>query len=140
MKTTSLPHDAEALSLRFAGRVAAGLSERAADMPHDLSERLRFAREKALAQARTARRTADGPVSVGGGAAAFGGGTAWWQRLAAVLPLIMLVAGLLLIQERVALEQVEAAAEIDAVLLADDLPPEAYSDPGFGEFLRAPPP
>ena len=33
-----------------------------------------------------------------------------------------------------------AAAEVDAALLADDLPPEAYTDPGFGEFLKAPPP
>jgi hypothetical protein len=57
-----------------------------------------------------------------------------------VLPLIVLVAGLLLIQERMAFEQVEAAAEIDAVLLADDLPPEAYTDPGFGEFLKSSPP
>jgi hypothetical protein len=140
MTSTSLQHDAEALTLRFAARVAAGLSERAADLPPDVSERLRFAREKALAQARTTRRLAESPVAVSGGAAAFGGGPAWWQRVASVLPLIVLVAGLLLIQERMAFEQVEAAAEIDAVLLADDLPPEAYTDPGFGEFLKSSPP
>lgn len=140
MTTSSLPHDAEALTLRFAARVAAGLSERATEVPHDVSERLRFAREKAVAQARIARRAAQAPVALGGGTAAFGGGGAWWQRLASILPLVLLVAGLLLIQERVTLEQVEAAAEIDAVLLADDLPPEAYTDPGFGEFLKAPPP
>jgi hypothetical protein len=34
--------------------------------------------------------------------------------------------------------QISAAAEIDASLLADDLPPSAYSDPGFVEFLKAP--
>ena len=34
--------------------------------------------------------------------------------------------------------QVVAAAEIDAALLTDDLPPDAYSDPGFAEFLRSP--
>ena len=30
-------------------------------------------------------------------------------------------------------------AEIDAALLADDLPPKAYSDAGFAEFLKTPP-
>lgn len=139
MNRPRLPHDAEALTLRFAARVAAGLSERAAATPHDINERLRFGREKALAQARAAR-SASAPVAVGGGTAAFGGGPAWWQRLASVLPLVVLVAGLMLIHERMAYEQVEAAAEIDAVLLADDLPPEAYTDPGFAEYLKAPPP
>jgi hypothetical protein len=27
-------------------------------------------------------------------------------------------------------------AELDAALLADDLPPAAYSDPGFAQFLK----
>jgi hypothetical protein len=27
-------------------------------------------------------------------------------------------------------------AEVDAALLADDLPPAAYSDPGFVQFLK----
>ena len=27
-------------------------------------------------------------------------------------------------------------AEVDTMLLTDDLPPEAYSDPGFMRFLR----
>jgi hypothetical protein len=30
------------------------------------------------------------------------------------------------------------AAEIDSALLADDLPPKAYSDAGFVEFLKTP--
>jgi Protein of unknown function (DUF3619) len=32
-----------------------------------------------------------------------------------------------------------AAAEIDAQLLSDSLPPTAYSDPGFAEYLRSTP-
>jgi hypothetical protein len=60
----------------------------------------------------------------------------WWLRLASALPLFALVAGLLLIQESNTRAQIRAAAEIDAALLADDLPPSAYSDPGFGEFLK----
>jgi Protein of unknown function (DUF3619) len=142
MTKTRLPQDVEALELRFAARLAAGLTERAAATPHDITERLRFAREKAVAHARESRRAGAAAVvlSSGRGGAALGGPPAWWQRVASVLPLLVLAAGLLLINERVAQEQVQAAAEIDAVLLADDLPPEAYTDPGFAEFLKTPQP
>lgn len=142
MTKTRLSQDAEALELRFATRLAAGLTECAAGTPHDITERLRFAREKALARARESRRAsvAAAVVGSGHGAAVLGGPQVWWQRAASMLPLLVLAAGLLLISERVAEEQVLAAAEIDAVLLADDLPPEAYSDPGFAEFLKTPQP
>jgi hypothetical protein len=50
------------------------------------------------------------------------------------------VGGLVLIQHRYVEQQIEAAAEIDAALLTDDLPPQAFSDPGFAEFLKAPRP
>ena len=33
------------------------------------------------------------------------------------------------------LQQIAVAAEIDSALLADALPPTAYGDPGFSEFL-----
>jgi hypothetical protein len=55
------------------------------------------------------------------------------------LPLLLLVGGLLLIQQWSSRERVLAAAEIDTLLLADTLPPSAYGDPGFAEFLRSPP-
>lgn len=142
MNKTRLPQDVEALELRFAARLTAGLTERAAAAPHDISERLRFAREKAVAHAREIRlgSTSLAVLSAGRGSAVLGGPPGWWHRVASILPLIVLAAGLLLINERVAQEQVQAAAEIDAVLLADDLPPEAYTDPGFAEFLKTPQP
>ena len=65
-----------------------------------------------------------------------GGG--WWVKLGSALPLVALLAGLVLIQHSQDDEQVSAAAEVDAALLADDVPPKAYSDPGFVEFLKAP--
>lgn len=144
-------HDATALEQRFAARLAAGLSEQAGALPHDLSERLRVAREQAVVRAREARRAQVAPAAVPAatvagrsrGSLVMGGGNgspAWWQRLASVLPLVVLVIGLLLIQHQVVTEQVQAAAEIDAVLLADDLPPDAYSDPGFAEYLKTPQP
>jgi hypothetical protein len=144
MRTPPPFQDAEALQARLAARLAAALSERAAVVPHDITERLRVAREQALLRARAARRpaTQTAPALVGrsGGAAVLAGPPAWWQRAGAILPLVVLVSGLVFIHQWQESEQVEAAAEIDAVLLADDLPPAAYSDPGFAEFLRSPQP
>lgn len=125
----------EAQEARYALRVAARLSAQADALPHELGERLRVARERALERAR-ATVTAQ---PVGGGTLALGReGLGWGWRLAALAPAVALVAGLLLIQALRDHEQTHLAAEIDAALLADDLPPNAYTDPGFAEFLRAP--
>jgi hypothetical protein len=63
-------------------------------------------------------------------------GGSWWLRLASIIPLILLVGGLTVIQDRHWNAQIEAAADIDAALLADDLPPGAYADPGFAAYLK----
>ena len=109
-------------------------------VPHDIEQRLRFARERALAEARLARtQAAQARQWVRSGSALALAGPAWWQRAASVLPLFVLLAGLVFIQQMKSEGQIDAAAEIDLVLLSDELPPDAYSDPGFGEFLRRPP-
>jgi hypothetical protein len=133
----------EARVTRFGLRVAAGLTEQNQQLPHDVSERLRFAREQALLKARTARaarpQLAESVhVSVLGSSLALSGsgdGSPRWLKLASILPLVMLVLGLALIQHSKFYQQIVAAAEIDTALLSDNLPPAAYSDPGFSEFL-----
>ncbi len=143
MNTTSHTAERAAIEARLGTRLAAGLTARAELAPHDVTERLRFAREKALARAREVRLAAPGGVSVVGmsarGGAVLGGFVPMWQRLASVLPLLLLVCGLVAIDRFAIREQVLAAAEIDAQLLSDDLPPAAYTDPGFAEFLRSGP-
>lgn len=141
---TSHTPDEQALQSRVAWRLAALLSEQASRLPHDITERLRFAREGALERARQARQAtpaaAFAVVSPRGTLALGGGSAPWWQRAFSLLPLLVLVGGLLMIDRWAARERVLAAADIDAVLLADDLPPAAYSDPGFAEYLRSSPP
>jgi hypothetical protein len=130
----------DALESRFALRVAACLSERALAVEPDVSERLRISRERALGRARELRvaQAAQGRSGLtAAGAAILGGG--WWPKLGAAVPLLVLLAGLLLIQQWHMDEQISTAAEIDAALLSDDVPPDAYSDPGFVEFLKTPP-
>jgi hypothetical protein len=135
----------QAVEARLAARLSAGLAERAEQLPHDIVERLRVAREQAVLRAAEVRRkapqdrTATEVSTVGVtsyGAALMGESAPWWQRAASVLPLFVLLGGLLLIQRQAELEQVHVAAEVDAQLLADDLPPDAYTDPGFGEFMK----
>jgi hypothetical protein len=135
--------DLDALQARFALRVASRLSERADALPHDLSERLRVAREQAVQSAHRLRRAEPAGAAVlagAGGVAALGQPPSAWLRLASLLPLMLLVAGLLGIQHLHAQAEIHAAADVDAALLADDLPPEAYGDPGFVVFLKQPEP
>jgi hypothetical protein len=134
---------ADALQARFAMRVAARLTERSMDIGDDVTERLRFAREKALERARSVR-SAEGSSPVGvarGGAGLLGRlGSGWGMKIASVVPAIALVAGLVMIQHVQDNASIATAAEVDAALLSDDLPPAAYSDAGFAEYLKTPSP
>ncbi|MGA0612681.1 DUF3619 family protein [Caldimonas sp. KR1-144] len=141
--TAISPFDREAREARFALRVAARLTERSAALPHDINERLRIARQQALERARAktvaAPQTAPAVLNAGRGSLLFGGdGSSGWWRLAALLPVVALVVGMVTVQIQSEDEQAADAAEIDAALLSDDLPPAAYADPGFAEFLRQP--
>lgn len=143
-ETYKMPSGAavDALEARFALRVAAQLSDQALHVTPDISERLRAGREQALERARAVRATQTdmSNVAVTAAGAAILGGVArgWWVTLGSAVPLLALLAGLIVIQKWYADEQIAAAAEIDAALLSDDLPPKAYSDAGFVEFLKAP--
>jgi hypothetical protein len=53
-----------------------------------------------------------------------------------VLPLVILAAGLVLIHTVQTERRASELAEVDAALLADDLPPAAYADPGFVQYLK----
>lgn len=128
---------------QFGQAVAARLSDAAAELPYEVRERLRAARVRALEQRKLAARRSDAPVLVqGGGAAALGRGNGddhfgWAQRIAAALPLLVLAAGLVLLHIAQNDFRASEVAEVDQALLTDDLPPAAYADPGFVQFLRS---
>ncbi len=144
MNRSHHPADTSAIEARLAAQLAGGLTFGAQAVPHDIAERLRVGREQALQRARLVRETASGAGRVVGiaasGAALLGSFAAWRQRFALGLPLVLMIAGLVAIDRYTMREQVLAAADIDAQLLSDTLPPSAYSDPGFAEFLRSAPP
>lgn len=135
MNAARTPHQ-EVLIDRIGLKLAARLDE--APLPHDISERLRVARDQAVAQRKkefqlqTARS-----ASMSGGAAVLGGEHySWWHRLAGVLPLVALAAGLVIIGSSMIDERTLEVADADVELLTDELPPDAHTDPGFAQFLK----
>jgi hypothetical protein len=125
---------------RLGRRIAARLAGGAADLPHEISERLRASRVQALARRKLASvRTAPAVTASGGSAAlTFGDGDmGLWGRIGSAIPLLVLVAGLFLIHTIQNERRANEVAEVDAALLTDDLPPAAYADPGFVQFLKS---
>ncbi len=104
----------------------------------DITERLRFARARALsAQKTTQFDSAWSLAPQASGTLALGGGNFnFFNKLGMALPLITLVIGLFAIQHLQNDYQAKEVADIDSALLTDDLPPAAYADQGFGLFLK----
>jgi len=123
----------------YGRRVAARLAAGTAGLPYDVTERLRAARTQAVAQRkRVAGLRTAATVSGSGGAATLTADENFslWQLAASVLPIIALVAGLVFIHTVQNESRANEVAEVDAALLTDDLPPSAYADAGFIQFLK----
>lgn len=140
--TNSLQNRHDILQERFALKAASYLSAGAACLPYEVSERLRAGRVQAVAKRKVGKiQSANGAVNAGGGSAALlwgnsGDGLGWWGRIGSVMPLIALVVGMLTINVVQNDNRAQELAEVDAALLIDDLPPAAFSDPGFVQFLK----
>jgi len=146
MKTTYTSHQADTLQARYGLRVAARLSTGLDSLPHDISERLRVARQQAVAQRKRpqtvagARLRPAAAVSRSGNAAAlrFGGddGMGLWGWLASGVLVVIMAASLVTIDIVQDDNSVTELADLDTALLTDDLPPAAYADPGFLQYLK----
>jgi hypothetical protein len=127
---------------RFGRKVAARLSMGTAELPYEVTERLRAARTQAMARRKlvSSAKTVPSVLTNGGSTAALGfgdEGVSWWNRIASALPLIVLAAGLVTIHVVQNERRASEVAEVDAAILTDDLPPAAYADPGFAQFLKS---
>lgn len=141
--TPSLNSHTVILQERFGLKVAARLSASAVDLPYEISERLRAARVQAVAQRKIAKtQTAPATASSGLGSVLSWGpdeGFNFWSGIGSVLPLVLLVVGLMAINSLQADNFTRELAEVDSALLTDDLPPSAFADPGFVQFLKTNP-
>ncbi len=123
---------------QFGRRIAARLDAGADELPHDISERLRAARVQALARRQVGLQAAQSISATAGQATLTGGEhVSLWRRLASVLPLLVLAAGLVTIHVIQNERRASEVAEVDAAILTDELPPAAYADPGFVQFLKS---
>lgn len=136
MTNSPLTHSQQ-LQDRFGRHVAAHLDAGAAELPYEVTERLRAARVQAVARRKPVSMQFAPTLATAGGLTFGDDNIGLWSRIGSALPLIVLVAGLVVIHtienDRRAIE----VAEVDAALLTDDLPPAAYADPGFAQFLKS---
>jgi len=121
--------------LKFANKLRQALNESArleGQRGAAIAERLRVARERALAQRRVQREPALAwAANVIGGFGGFGG-----FSLRLLLPTVLLIAGLVAIYSWQQDQRAADAEELDALLLTDDLPIDAYLDRGFEAWLK----
>jgi hypothetical protein len=132
--------------IKFANKLRQALNEGArldGNSGARIAERLRAARERALEARRisTARERAPAfawarstTVGLVGGFGAFGGLGGFSLRV--LLPTLLLVAGLVSIYSWQQEQRAADALELDAQLLTDDLPIDAYLDRGFEAWLK----
>jgi len=138
MKTT-IEMTTDSLQDHIGRRIAARLDQASNEVSHDITERLRIARSMALNKRQVLKTQLAAEISNMGNAAALHlGGDHFniWNRLASWFPLLALLIGLLAINVIQDERRAHEIAEVDAELLADELPPDAYTDPGFAQFLR----
>ena len=125
-----------AREVNFAYKVRNALNEQLDSLPTSTTVRLASARAKAL----TVKRRDKTPLAVPFRALAgsFGGlvePISWFNRVGLIIPLIALIAGLSGIYHSEQQHRLNETADIDAAVLSDELPLNAYLDHGFSAYL-----
>lgn len=141
MNTSNSIANRQGLEDRQGRQLAAWLDATARELPHDISERLRVARQQAVdrhARAHVMRTASSGAAALSDGSLVLAGGEepSFWPRLAALFSIAAVLIGLITIHTSVGNQLAEDLARIDSAILTDELPPDAYADPGFAEFLK----
>ena len=128
--------------INLAYKLRHALNENLESLPASTTERLAAARKLALS-----RKKPDAPVVAQGGLRRFfdvdfhfsgvrpsGAGLG---RLGVALPLLALVVGLGGLYQYEQEQRIDELAELDAAMLADELPLTAYLDHGFNAYLES---
>lgn len=133
----SSEYDEDALGARITAR----LTEATDQLPHDISERLRAARVQSVEKRKQILLQSSAVLFTSGRSGTLtatqaGGHSNWWNRLGAAGLLLVLAVGMLVInivQDDMGAREL---ADIDSAILTDALPPAAYVDAGFAQFLK----
>ena len=131
-------HLREKDEIDFAYKVRRAMVESTENIPTSTLERLAEARHIALSRQKEEKPSA--ALAFGGILAGNMGASsnkpAWFGRLGIILPIFVLIIGLYGIYEYEQQQQIDDLAEIDAAVLVDELPPDAYLDSGFNAYLN----
>lgn len=127
---------------QFGFAIAQRLTQASDALPSDINERLRVMRQQAVERRKKPQpQTAPAwNLHVLGDSLALStppGFSPYWHRMASFLLLCALVIGLMVISDAAEDLWTHDMADVDAELLTDELPPDAYTDPGFIQFLRS---
>lgn len=123
----------------FAYKVRHALNQNLQHLPASTASRLAAARQAALA-----RKKPDAPIRVLNAAPATPHGVAggrlgnpfsWLGRLSLALPVVVVMASLVGMYQAEKQHRISELAEIDAMVLSDELPLNAYLDQGFNAYL-----
>lgn len=118
--------------LEFAYKVRRALDQRSEALPSATTARLAAARERAISCKKV---ELSAPVLAGSAFRHSRESASWLARLGVAAPLL---AGLMLFVGLYQYEQqshIDDIADLDAAVLADELPVSAYADHGFNAFL-----
>lgn len=129
-----------AKEINFAYRVRHALNENLDQLPPAAASRLAAARQFALSRKKqdSARRVVVPRLAPAHGRAGdgfFSQPLSWLGRMSVTLPVIVVFAGLVGMYQAEKKQHIVELAEIDAMVLSDELPLNAYLDNGFNAYL-----
>ena len=121
---------------QFGQASAALLRQGTQSIPQSVKDRLYAARMKALSVRKPEKIRIQKQVLAGTARNWTSGSNGVWDTVGWIAPLVVLVFGLIGIAQWQDDSRINDIAEVDAALLSDDVPPDAYADSGFMAFLK----
>ena len=117
---------------RYGNRIRQALNHSVNDLPHSTTRRLEAARHLALQKQKQPQTV----LAVAGTAGAFIKGHADHPLMKQGLAIFALLFGMWIAFYLNSVQYVNEIEEIDSALLSDDIPPEAFMDKDFFEWLK----
>ena len=121
---------------QFGRTTAALLRQGTQSLPAGIKDRLYAARQKALSVRKREKIQVQTHILASSAGNWSSSSNPIWDTLGWVAPLMVLVFGLIGIAQWQEDSRINDIAEVDAALLTDDVPPDAYADTGFMNFLK----
>jgi len=121
---------------QFGQASAALLRQGTQSIPQNIKDRLYASRMRALAVKKPELVLIPKQVLAGTARNWSSGSNGLWDTVGWIAPLVVLVFGLIGIAQWQDDSRINDIAEVDAALLSDDVPPDAYADSGFMAFLK----